>query len=327
MALFDLPLDQLVDYQPDRDEPADFDAFWTDTLAAARTLRQPTSFVPAHPELRSLEVFDVTFSGFGGHPIRAWLILPRTRVDPLPVVVEYVGYGGGRGLPIHLLTRAAAGYASFVMDTRGQGSVFVTGDTPDPDAGTSGPSFPGFLTRGIHSPETYYYRRLFTDAALAIDAAREHPAVDGDRVIAAGGSQGGAIALAATALGASVAAAVIDVPFLCHIRRAIEITDEPQYGELRHYLEVHRGREAEVLRTVSYVDGTNFAARATSPALFSVGLMDTICPPSTVFAAYNHYGGPKEITVWPYNGHDAGQSQQVFEKLRFLRDLGLGIPE
>src|ERR671918_2027257 len=158
--------------------------------AAARALRQPTSFVPAHPELRSLEVFDVTFSGFGGHAIRAWLILPRTRVDPLPVVVEYVGYGGGRGLPIHWLTWAAAGYASFVMDTRGQGSVFVTGDTPDPDAGTSGPSYPGFLTRGVHSPETYYYRRLFTDAALAIDAAREHPAVDGDRVIAAGGSQG-----------------------------------------------------------------------------------------------------------------------------------------
>jgi cephalosporin-C deacetylase len=327
MALFDLPLDELVRYRPAREEPADFDDFWAATLSDARQKRAPTEFVPAHPELRALETFDVTFSGFGGHPIRAWLILPRHRQEPLPALVEFVGYGGGRGLPIHWLTWAAAGYATFVMDSRGQGSLFVTGDTPDPDAGTSGPAVPGFLTRGIHSPETYYYRRLFTDAALALEAVREHPAVDGERVVAAGGSQGGAMALAATALAGSASAALVDVPFLCHISRAIEITDEPQYGELRHYLEVHRSRADELLRTVSYVDGMNFAVRATSPALFSVGLMDTICPPSTVFAAYNHYRGPKEIKVWPYNGHDAGTSQHVFEKLRFLRELGLTPPD
>ena len=38
----------------------------------------------------------------------------------------------------------------------------------------------------------------------------------------------------------------------------------------------------------------------------SVGLRDDITPPSTVFAAYNHYAGPKEIRVLPYSGHDAG---------------------
>ena len=34
--LFDLPLDQLQTYKPDRSEPADFDAFWAATLADAR---------------------------------------------------------------------------------------------------------------------------------------------------------------------------------------------------------------------------------------------------------------------------------------------------
>jgi cephalosporin-C deacetylase len=327
MALIDLPLEDLTGYRPERTEPADFDEFWTTTLADARSRRRPTRFERVHHELRSLDVFDVTFEGFAGQPIRAWLILPKGREGPLPVVVEYVGYGGGRGLPIHWLGWPAAGYAAFVMDTRGQGSMFVPGDTPDLDPeGGGDPQYPGFLTRGILDPARYYYRRVFTDAVMAVAAAREHEAVDPERVVAAGGSQGGAIALATAALEPSVSAALIDVPFLSHFRRAIEITDEQPYVELRHFLSVHRDREAAVFRTLSYFDGVNLATRALVPALFSVGLMDAICPPSTVFAAFNYYAGPKEIKVWPFNGHEAGTAQHVFEKLAFLEGLGL-IPE
>jgi cephalosporin-C deacetylase len=76
-----------------------------------------------------------------------------------------------------------------------------------------------------------------------------------------------------------------------------------------------------VFRSLSYFDGVNLAARARGRALFSVGLMDPICPPSTVFAAYNHYGGPKEIRVYPYNQHEGGGSFQTVEKLNFLKDL------
>jgi cephalosporin-C deacetylase len=51
--------------------------------------------------------------------------------------------------------------------------------------------------------------------------------------------------------------------------------------------------------------------------------MDEICPPSTVFAAYNHYAGPKEIRVWPFNGHEAGEAQHVLEQIHFLEGLGI----
>lgn len=72
-------------------------------------------------------------------------------------------------------------------------------------------------------------------------------------------------------------------------------------------------------------DGVNFAARASAPALFSAALMDDICPPSTVFAAYNHWSGPKDIRVWPWNRHEGGGHFQDLEQLRFLRTLkGLG---
>jgi cephalosporin-C deacetylase len=51
--------------------------------------------------------------------------------------------------------------------------------------------------------------------------------------------------------------------------------------------------------------------------------MDDVCPPRTVFAAYNHYAGEKDIRIWPYNQHEGGQSAQVLEKLHWLRQGGL----
>src|SRR5207245_4075056 len=111
VALYDLPLEQLESYRPARDEPADFDAFWHVTLDQARSHAKPPVFAPTEVGLRSLETFDVTFSGAEGHPIKGWLLVPRHRSGALPVVVEYLGYGGGRGFPFNWLTWSAAGYA------------------------------------------------------------------------------------------------------------------------------------------------------------------------------------------------------------------------
>ena len=155
----------------------------------------------------------------------------------------------------------------------------------------------------------------------AIEAARSHPAVDGARLAVNGGSQGGGIALAAAGLVGDLSAALVDVPFLCHFRRATTITDTDPYGEIARFCKTHRDKVDQVFNTLDYFDGVNFAARAQAPALFSVGLMDDVCPPSTVFAAYNHYAGPKGMRVWPFNRHEGGESFQTEEKLTFLASL------
>jgi cephalosporin-C deacetylase len=328
MSAFDLPLDQLRAFRPPRTEPADFDAFWADTLAGSRAAAAAPRFDRIETPLRTVTVDDVTFSGFAGQPIKGWFLAPAGASGPLPAVVEYIGYGGGRSLPFEWLYWPSAGYAHLVMDTRGQGSTWGPGATPDivSGLGADGPTgghHPGFVTRGIENPATWYYRRLVTDAVLALDAVEAHPLVDAGRIAVTGNSQGGGLALAAAGLSTVVRAAAIDVPFMCCWRRAVEITDDDPYGELRRYLSIHRELEAAVFRTLSYVDGPNFAARATAPALFSVGLMDAICPPSTVFAAYNDYAGPKDISVWPFNGHEAGQLIQQSERYAFFARLGL----
>lgn len=318
---FDLPLDQLQSYLPPRQEPDDFDAFWAGTLDAARRHPLSVDFTPVDAGLRLVEVFDLTYSGYGGQPIKAWLLLPRQRSRPLPCVVQYLGYGGGRGNPHDWLLFSAAGYAHLVMDTRGQGSVWLRGDTPDPEADGGNPQYPGFMTRGILSPATYYYRRVFTDAVRAVEAARDHPAIDAGRVAVTGGSQGGGISLAVGGLLPDLAAVLPDVPFLCHYRRATEIIDTHPYSEIQRFCKVHRHKIETVFDTLSYFDGLNFAARCRAPALFSAGLMDDICPPSTVFAAYNHFAGPKQIEIYPYNQHEGGESDHDAVKLAFLARL------
>lgn len=320
--LVDWPLDQLRDYLPARDEPADFDEFWADTLRQARDAGKPAQFTPYDAGLSTVEVYDVTFSGFAGQPVHGWLVLPRHSTGPLPCVIDYIGYGGGRGLPHEWLTWSAAGYAHLVMDTRGQGSTGqLVGDTPDPDpAGL--PQTPGFMTRGVTDRRHYYYRRVFTDAVRAVDAARAHPLVDPDRVAVTGNSQGGGISIAVAGLVEGLAAVLPNVPFLCHYRRATEITDAMPYHELVTYLRTHRNEVEQVFRTLSYFDAVNFATRASAPALFSVALMDAVCPPSTVFAAYNHYAAEdKDIAVWRYNGHEGGAGFQFPRQAEVLRRL------
>jgi cephalosporin-C deacetylase len=320
VALFDMSLDALRGYCPQRAEAPDFDEFWETTLESSRAKASEPVFAPVDFGLQTIECFDVTFSGYDGQPIKGWFLLPRERSGPLPCVVEYIGYSGGRAFPTDWLLWSSAGYAHLVMDTRGQGSGFLPGDTPDLESDGGNPQTPGFMTRGILSPQTYYYRRLFTDAVLAVDAARAHPAVDTARVAVTGGSQGGGISLAVSGLVADLAGVATDVPFLCHYRRATEITDLGPYKEIALYCVSHRDKIETAFATLSYFDGVNFAARANAPALFSTALMDAVCPPSTVFAAYNHYTGEKDIKVWHYNGHEGGGTFQTQEKVRFMKE-------
>src|SRR5262249_38154332 len=151
-------------------------------------------------------------------------------------------------------------------------------------------------------------RRVFTDAVRAVEAARSHPALDPARVVVTGGSQGGAITIAAAALVPDLRGAAPDVPFLCDFPRATTLIDKDPYGEIARYLKVHRDHVDQVFRTLAYFDGANLGRLSKVPALFSVALMDTICPPSTVYAAYNRYGAERTIREYAFNDHEGGQA-------------------
>ncbi|MFF2411029.1 acetylxylan esterase [Streptomyces sp. NPDC058092] len=330
MPLTDLSLADCRDYRPELPVPVDFDAFWSSTLGAApaadgRGRAEKPVFTPVDTGLAQIRTYDVTVPGFAGRPVHGRLHLPAGATEPLGCIVEFLGYGRGRGLAHENLLWASAGHAHLIMDTRGQGWSAAEGSTADTDAGAAG-TVPGFLTRGIESPETYYYRRVFTDAVRCVEAMRAHPEVDPGRIVVTGVSQGGGVALAVSGLVPGLAGVMPDVPFLCNFRRAAEISGRPPYTEIAEYLKLHRDRTETVFTTLSHFDAALLATRATAPALFSIAMMDEICPPSTCFTAYNHYAGPKDVRVYEFNGHEGGAAYQQREQLAWVRSLFAGPP-
>ena len=316
MPFPDLIQPELGAYTSSVETPADFAAFWAATIAEARSIGGAVSIEPAETTLKAVEAFDVTFPGFGGHPIKGWLVLPAQRSGRLPLVVQYLGYGGGRSFPHEQLHWAASGYAYFRMDTRGQGSSWSMGATADPVGSTA--SLPGVMTKGILDKTDYYYRRLFTDGVRAIDALLGQDFVDAERIAVCGGSQGGGISLAVAGIDSRVKAVMPDVPFLCDYPRAVQKAQRDPYGEIVRFLAQHRDKKAAVFETLNYFDGVNFARQATADALFSVAVMDDVCPPSTVYGAYNAYAGDKRMVEYEFNNHEGGGPFQDREQMAWL---------
>jgi len=336
MAMFDLSLDKLREYRPEVAAPADLVDFWRRSIEKARTDDLSASFTLIDNKLALIDTYDITYAGFGGTPVKAWLHVPAGASGPLPTVVAYRGYSGGRGFPHSHTEFAQAGWASLVMDTRGQGWRDGGPAASQDRAGAGGVSqYPGFMTSGIQHPDDYYYRRVYTDAVRLLETLPDLPPTDPSRVIVTGGSQGGGITIAVAGLaalsGLQLLGAAPDVPFLCHFRRAVEITDRTPYREIALYLAGWRDHAEAAYRTLSYHDGVNLGRLATCPALFSVALMDLTCPPSTVYAAFNSYGEnsavglpAKEIAVYPHNDHEGGEAYQYDRQLDWFRELFAG---
>ena len=316
MPFPDLWPDQIATYRSSALAPADFDAFWAGTLADARRHPLEPVLVTVKPVMPVFDCFDVTFSGFGGHRIRGWLIWPKAGATD--IVVKFIGYNGGRGFAHEHLFWPSTGRAVLVMDTRGQGGGWSLGATPDPVG--HDPAQAGYMTRGIAAPDSYFYRRVFTDAVRAVEVARGLPGIS--RVSVCGGSQGGAISLAVAGLVEGLAAVMPDVPYLCDFARSVGVASRDPYLEISRYLAVHRHMVDRAFQTLAYFDGVHFAARATAPALISVAMMDTICPPTSVYAAFNAYRGPKELAVYTYNDHEGGGPYQEVRQRDWLAGRG-----
>lgn len=303
MPVFEMPLEQLRIYQGRNPRPADFDAYWDRALAEMHALDPQLELVPADFQPKAAECFDLYFTGVGGARVHAKYLRPRGAPEPHPAVVVFHGYSGSSGDWADKLNYVSQGFSVAALDCRGQG-----GRSQDV-GGVAGNTFRGHIIRGLDDdPEKLLFRQIYLDCAQLARIVMGMPEVDAARVGATGGSQGGGLTIACAALEPRIARAAAWYPFLCDYQRVWEMDlASGAYEELRTFFrqfDPAHEREAEIFGRLGYIDVQHLAPRIRAEVLLVVGLMDTICPPSTQFAVYNKIGSPKQMLIYPDFGHE-----------------------
>ncbi|QXG61944.1 cephalosporin C deacetylase [Bacillus spizizenii] len=313
MQLFDLPLDQLQTYKPEKTTPNDFSEFWKSSLDELAKVQAAPDLQPVEYPADGVKVYRLTYKSFGNARIAGWYAVPD-KEGPHPAIVKYHGYNASYDGKIHeMVNWALHGYAAFGMLVRGQQSSEDTTISPHGHA-------LGWMTKGILDKDTYYYRGVYLDAVRALEVISSFDEVDEARIGVIGGSQGGGLTIAAAALSDIPKAAVADYPYLSNFERAIDVALEQPYLEINSFFRRNGSPETEekAMKTLSYFDIMNLADRVKVPVLMSIGLIDKVTPPSTVFAAYNHLETEKELKVYRYFGHEHIPAFQT-EKLAFFK--------
>jgi len=303
MPLIDMPLEQLQQYNGINPRPADHDAYWERALTEMRAVDPQIELIPSEFQVPYADCFDLYYTGVRGARIHAKYIRPKAVTEPHPAVVMFHGYYGNAGDWQDKLGYAALGYSVFAMDVRGQGGL------SEDVGGVKGRTIEGHFIRGLSDePDNLLFRHVFLDCAQLAGIAMSMPEVDETRVGATGWSQGGALTIACAALEPRIKLLAPVYPFLSDYRRVWEMDlAKDAYAELRsyfRYFDPRHEREEEIFTKLGYIDIQHLADRIQGEVMMGVGLMDTICPPSTQYAAYNKIKSKKSTIIYPDFGHE-----------------------
>jgi cephalosporin-C deacetylase len=317
---FDLPADQLPGYRGRNPRPDDHSSYWAQGLAELDAVDPAVSLV-AHPHpATGMECFDLTFTGVRGARLHAKYVRPRGADSGHPAVLMFHGYGASSGDWFDKLPYAAQGYCVAALDCRGQGGT--SQDTGVTDGTTLG----GHIIRGLDDePGNLLYRHIFLDCAQLARIVMAMPEVDARRVGATGASQGGGLALACAALEPRVARLAATYPFLTDYLRVweMDLANEGAYEQIGTYFRRHdplHERADLTFEQLGYIDVQHLADRITAEVLFTVGMQDRICPPSSQYATYNKIQSAKQLRIYQDFGHEPlpGQNDAVFAFLAGL---------
>lgn len=303
MPLLDMPLEELKHYQGMTPKPADLDAFWDASLAAAKAADAKPEMVEADFQTPFAKCYHLYFTALDGSRIHSKLLIPRNREKPAPALLKFHGYRHYSGNWTEQLDYVAAGFVVAAIDVRGQG-----GRSQD-IGGTSGTTVNGHIVKGLDdAPEKLFYRNAFLDTAQLAWVVMAMAEVDETRVATFGNSQGGALSLACASLVPEIRRCVTIHPFLCDYKRvwAMDLAEEA-YAGLKEYFKKYdprHEREEEVFTKLGYIDLQNLTPRIQGEVYLATGLMDDICPPSSQFAAYNKITAPKKLAIYPDFGHE-----------------------
>ncbi len=319
-ATFDMPIEKLYEYKGINPKPSDFDEFWDKGLGEINNIDYEAEFILADFQTPGAECYDLYFTGTFGSRVHAKVIKPKNITAPVPAVVQFHGYSGSCGDWSGKLKYTALGYVTAALDCRGQG-----GYSQD-KCQTSGTTFKGSMIKGLDDePERLGFRNIFLDTAIMTRIIMNMKEVDETRVGAVGGSQGGGLTIACASLVPEIKVAAPIFPFLSDYKRVWEMDlAKAAYEELTYYFKCfdpRHEREDEIFTKLGYIDIQHLAPRIKAKVMMATGLMDSICPPSTQFAAYNKIRSEKKVVFYPEFGHESLADHEDKIMQFFLKNL------
>lgn len=303
--------------QPTQADPEDFDAFWQDNLRelASIPLKLEKTLLPERCT-SDVNVYHVSYQTWGpGGPTRFYGILTEP-VEPgsYPAVLLVPGAGvrAYRG-DVGMASRGA-----IVLQVGIHGLPVNLDERVYEDLRHA--ALHGYATYNLEDPERYYYRRVYLGCVRGNDVLTGHPMWNGETLVVAGGSQGGQLSIVTSALDPRVTGTVSNYPAYCDVTGYLH----NRAGGWPHMLSSEEHRSEAKIRTTSYYDVVNFARRLRAPGSYAWGYNDKVCPPTSMFAAYNVITAPKSLQLELSMGHRSSEAfnNRFQERIREMAALG-----
>ena len=288
--------------------PDDFDAFWDGMKKKLAAVPIEPKLVSVKSPVKDVESFDVTapalgiqISGYMSKPVGA-------KPKSLPIILTVHGAGVSDSSLGGSAGWASRGFLAMDMNAHGLPNGKPKQFYADLYAGPMNP----YRYEFRNDREKAYFTGMMLRLIRGIDVLAAQPEWDGKRVIVYGSSQGGYQAIAAAGLDARVTFFAAGVPAGCDHSgmMANRIAGWPKIVPMKD------GKpDLAVLEAFRYIDCMNFATRTKAAGCyFTVGFIDGVCPPTSVYAAYNQLNIPKEMYDDIPSGH--AHSQQASDGMR-----------
>lgn len=278
--------------------PADFDKFWSDQRDRLRKYPAAPFLRPIASDDPNIDAFELRIDCLNCMPVAGYFARPsKAPPQSLPAILHLHGAGMFSASIDNVVNSAKKGMIALEINAHGiangQPTEFYT-ELFDISGGWS-----GYPYKGRESRDTCYFLGMYLRLIRAMDFLTSQPQWDKQILITKGFSQGGGQAIVAAGLDPRVTAVAASAPAMCSHNG--EIVGWPSFVPT-----LPDGKpDAKIAEVAGYFDTVNFAARTNARVLLSVGFVDTICKPTTVYAAYNSFKGRKEIINLPLAIHSS----------------------
>jgi cephalosporin-C deacetylase len=279
--------------QPTVKDPSDFDNFWSNALAEARKINLDP-LITLMPERCTSEanVYHVSFQNeTNGSKIYGILAIPK-KPGKYPALLRVPGAG------IRPYDGDASTAALGVITLE----IGIHGIPVNLDNQVYQNLYRGALSSywkiRMNDRDAFYYKRVYLGCVRAVDFIFTLPEFNGTDIAVTGGSQGGALTIITAGLDKRIKYMASMFPALCDYTGYLN----KRAGGWPHYFRDTEPKPGEI-ETLGYYDVVNFARRVTAPGFYSWGYNDNVCPPTSMYSAYNVISAPKELLIFQETGH------------------------